>query len=1202
MIEEVDFNNLKNYKDKEFSPVLFVYNKEAFSLALKNNQIDNSWELFFKIFLNRFNNDFENIIEDNFIDKLLFKTENNNGCILLSHSDDNLNNRTQKNKHKVVKFANNSYIKIFNNNLNNLLLIKKIIKSNDFKGLKLFVSLNGDIDTPEFNKDYKKLERKYKKYNIKKAVFVASHINGKILNDFEKLVKYVRDEFKTRKLIGDIKLNENQETLLNQYMKRQLIIFDSNPSDFSPEYPRLFALALVRYAMRNYNKRHLGEFWPYFNTEYGIKIDANSQKYIHDIFESVLKNDHISYLEDGSNKIDNITMHTFVSDNSASQLFDYLFDFWRLDLLRNVENFNNNLDGIDVFGELIKVMKIGNQNIRSHTSQLLKFPKLTPIFKNRIRRIFRLINDSFWNDKKVNETGNRINALLNKWIEDPKGAFQKEKQYIAKHTSKEKGEILYHSPILKLNSNDEKLNIILPVQRLVDCCDLDKPIWTIEYENNGLQTFQVEPDYKKDKIGYYIDKTSIEIPLESMLSDFKFSLNSLNKLLKKYEIKSSKIRFFDSNGKYIDHNTSLLPQGFVSCYSDSKDYPQVLGEYNTNLSSKNLYLKNFNLTKGQIVVLDDNTGIQVAQKLNEGYTESYPLNGLIIKDSSNSYEVYSKLPKLLFKADPKELDGISLTINQKNYKVSDFNIKEFKIANELNVAGYLIDLNDYIKSDGLYEIFLSYPKYKKQLNHSLFAYIRGFKYSFKDSPYVFKEEATIDIPRRFNFIELNDNKWADSIKYDFDMLNFTFNFAERDSNQTDKYCELVNIKDLVLTYKLNNELIKFYFYIPALYWKFNLNDEWEVRKPQDILLKDLKNQKKKLYISGPFNFNKMSITTDDDIDIAEEESEIKCIETKDSNSKKLGTFDLSKSYDWFSNNRDEIFRTLYINLDENNNRILTNVICRSILKNINLIADFDNNILYGDVDIYGNESYTISIKYQDEIICEDKQIINGKFEAECENKLKSGNYEINVYEVVEGDSDGFDVETTSLILNKESIIKKVINLSNLDNVIILLKGYQDKENKYFATNFSRDYYISDLENTTFLGLIDDETITEEDGEIDNLYGVWNQEINYLDKNIMNSFVWYKGNLKIDKYNGTPIKLSEVLIMFTNKVDMKSMCILIPDADGDYSSLVIDTENELIVTGYQYAKLTRKQRRQTEMFDDNYDYFLIDFKEDKKYGI
>lgn len=1202
MIEEVDFNNLKNYKDKEFSPVLFVYNKEAFSLALRNNQIDNSWELFFKIFLNRFNNDYESIIEDNFIDKLLFKTENNNGCILFSHSDDNLNNRAQKNKHKVVKFANNSYVKIFNNNLNNLLLIKKMIKSNDFKGLKLFVSLNGDIDTPEFNKEYKKLERKYKKYNIKKAVFVASHINGKILNDFEKLVKYVRDEFKTRKLIGDIKLNENQETQLNQYMKRQLIIFDSNPSDFSPEYPRLFALALVRYAMRNYNKRHFGEFWPYFNTEYGVKIDANSQKYIHDIFESVLKNDHISYLEDGSNKIDNITMHTFVSDNSASQLFDYLFDFWRIDLLRNVENFNNNSDGIDVFGELIKVMKIGNQNIRSHTSQLLKFPKLTPIFKNRIRRIFRLINDAFWSDKKVNETGNRINSLLNKWIEDPKGSFQKEKQYVAKHTSKEKSEILYHSPILKLNSNDEKLNIILPVQRLADCCDLDKPIWTIEYENNGLQTIQVEPDYKKDKIGYYIDKTSIEIPLESMLSDFKFSLNSLDKLLKKYEIKSSKIRFFDSNGKHIDYNTSLLPQGFVSCYSDSKDYPQVLGEYNTNLSSKNLYLKNFNLTKGQIVVLDDNTGIQVAQKLNEGYTESYPLNGLIIKDSSNSYEVYSKLPKLLFKADPKELDGISLTINQKNYKVSDFNIKEFKIANELNVAGYLIDLNDYIKSDGLCEIFLSYPKYKKQLNHSLFAYIRGFKYSFKDSPYVFKEEASIDIPRKFNFIELNDNKWADSIKYYFDMLNFTFNFAERDSNQTDKYCELVNIKDLVLTYKLNNELIKFYFYIPALYWKFNLNDEWEVRKPQDILLKDLKNQKKKLYISGPFNFNKMSITTDDDIDIAEEESEIKCIETKDSNSKKLGTFDLSKTYDWFANNRDEIFRTLYINLDENNNRILTHVICRSILNNINLIADFDNNILYGDVDIYGNESYTISIKYGDEVICEDKQIVNGKFEVECVNKLKSGNYEINLYEVVEGDSDEFDVETTSLLLNKEPIIKKVINLSNLDNVIILLKGYQDKENKYFATNFSRDYYISDLENTTFLGLIDDETITEEDGEIDNLYGVWNQEINYLDKNIMNSFAWYKGNLKIDKYDGTPIKLSKVLIMFTNKVDMKSMYIFIPDADGDYSSLVINTENELIVTGYQYAKLTRKQRRQTEMFDDNYDYFLIDFKEDKKYGI
>lgn len=185
MIEEVDFNNIQKYKEKEFSPILFMYNKEAFSVALSKNQTENSWELLFKIFLNRFYNDFKDIIETNFMDQLLFKKDATHGYRLFSHSDEKLNNRKQKNS-IVVKFDNDSYVKLFHNDFNNLILIRKLIKSNDFNGLKLYVASNDEIDTPDFNKEYKKLTKKYKKYNIKKSIFVASHINGKILNDFEK--------------------------------------------------------------------------------------------------------------------------------------------------------------------------------------------------------------------------------------------------------------------------------------------------------------------------------------------------------------------------------------------------------------------------------------------------------------------------------------------------------------------------------------------------------------------------------------------------------------------------------------------------------------------------------------------------------------------------------------------------------------------------------------------------------------------------------------------------------------------------------------------------------------------------------------------------------------------------------------------------------------------------------------------------------
>lgn len=1196
MIEEVDFNNIRKYEDKKFYPVFFVYNKEAFSVASSKKQIENSWELFFKIFLNRLYNDYKDIIETKFMDQPLLKDDRNRVYSSFSHSDEKLKNRQQKHD-KVVKFDNNAYVRLFQTSFNNLVLTKKVIKSNNFAGLKLYVSSKEGINLTVFNEEHKKLATKYKKCNVKKAVFVASHINGKILSDFEKLVKYVREEFKTRKLIGDIKLSEEQEVILNNYMRNQLRVFSLYPISFSPEYPRLFALGLVRYAMRNYNKNHNGEFWPYFHADFNVDIATCNQKYIHEIFISTLKKDKKACLENAANKIDMITMHAFVADNSASQLFDYLFDFWRLDLLRNVENLNNNADGVDVFSELIRVMEYGTQNVRTHTSRLLKFPELKPIFKNRIKRIFRLINDAFWNDAKINETGNRINHLLNLWKEDPGGAFQKEKKYVAKHTSKAKGEILYRSPVLKLNAEEEKLRIVLPPQRLIECDETDRPIWIIEADNDDFKTIQKEPEFKKDKIGYYIDKTSVEIPLNSMFSSFRFALKSNDKALKKYEIKPSRIRFFDPNGKHIDHSTSLLPQGLITCYSDSLDYPMVLGEENKAFSSNGLFLKNLNLSRGQIVVLNDNTGIQVAQKLNEGYAESYPIDGLTIrKNDGSSYAAYARLPKLLFKAEPKELNGISLVINNRNHQATSLNLKEFRIANELNASGYLLDLNDLIENDGIYELFLTYPKYNKQSFHSSFVYIKGFEYRFRDSPYVFTEETTIDLPRKYSFTELSDKRRWDSIKGNSHTLNFTFNFVERNAEQNDKYCKLVEERFLVLSHELNNETLKFHFYIPALYWKFDSKDEWDAKKPQDILLKDLKRNKRKLYLSGPFNFSKISITTDADVEIADEESEIRCSGAENP------CFDLSKAFDWL-NDRDKTYRTLYIKFDDEKEEKLTRVVCKSVLKNVNLIADFDNNVLLGDVDIYGNESYTISVKRGDQIICEDKQIVDGKFEVECENELETGNYEINVYEVIENESGGFDVETSSIILNKEPIIKKIINLSNLNNEKILLKGYQDKENKYYPFRLSDKYYISNLKKTTFAELIDDGILIDEDGEVSNLYGVWNEEIDCLDKDVMGSFIWYKGGLTVDKNDAT-YSLSNVLIMFTNKLDMKSMYIFIPDAQDAFSSLIIYVEKDRgeIITGYRHKRLTKEQRRKCEMFDDARNYFLIDFEEDIRGGI
>ncbi len=103
---------------------------------------------------------------------------------------------------------------------------------------------------------------------------------------------------------------------------------------------------------------------------------------------------------------------------------------------------------------------------------------------------------------------------------------------------------------------------------------------------------------------------------------------------------------------------------------------------------------------------------------------------------------------------------------------------------------------------------------------------------------------------------------------------------------------------------------------------------------------------------------------------------------------------------------------------------------------------------------------------------------------------------------------------------------------------------------------------------------------------------------------MNSFTWYKGVLKFYEDPRNCKKISNVLVMFTNKLDMKSMFIFMPDEQDEYSSLIIYANNDQrqIITGHEYKKLTREKKRKCEMFDDAHNYFLIDFEEDIRHGV
>lgn len=165
----------------------------------------------------------------------------------------------------------------------------------------LYISSVKDLKDNKIKTEYKKIKSKYSRrsknpYRVKKANFVIGHINGLILDEEEKLIKYIRSSFLKKYLLGDIVINNKQESILNEYLNKELIRFDQNPDSFEPLSETLFAVSFVRFAMNNYNKKP-GAFWPYFKEEYGVDIKPNKQTYLNDIFKDIMMKYKKKYFE-----------------------------------------------------------------------------------------------------------------------------------------------------------------------------------------------------------------------------------------------------------------------------------------------------------------------------------------------------------------------------------------------------------------------------------------------------------------------------------------------------------------------------------------------------------------------------------------------------------------------------------------------------------------------------------------------------------------------------------------------------------------------------------------------------------------------------------------------------------------------------------------------------------------------------------------
>ena len=1180
-------------------PVLLRYENECFEIISGKSQINTAWTTFIKVFYFNFYQQ-----EKDYIDSLRGQKLFTKGYICFSQSDSTFGNDSSYDKTKAVKFSKGCYTRVFNHPFNYILCLQKVLKETGFKNCDVYVIDVEEAGSESCKKELKKIEKHYlslkrRQYVIKKGNLVSAHINGLVLNDQEKLIRYIRKEFDQHILLGDITIDDNQKQILHDYMKTQLYRFTGSCTRYcKPSYPRAFGFALVRYAMEYYNTNHNGDFWPYFKSEFDVTIDPNHQKYIHEFFRYLMIKHKKPYSDKTPNKIDNITMHAFVANHSADQFFDYLFDFWIHDLARNADNLNTE-EGDFAFQEMVKAMQSGDQNVMSHTSLLLEFPKLRPIFKNRVKRILKLMDAAFWNSTKINDTGNRINRLLQKWMDNPKSGFVAEKKYLGRREDRltsAKGTVFFHKPKLRINLNIETAYMDLPLQRLIQCGPSDYPKWEIDSDDGSFHE-EIEPFYRKDRISYYVETSCIKVPFYALLGSFKIVLKSQGNVLKSYSISSSNVRFFTDKGDCLDQETSKLPAKILTSLSNSKDYPQILGQESKSIAFNGLWLKSMDLSVGQIVILDDGTGIEVGRKLEEGFVGEVPLSGIYLDNNGEHLDIYQKLPKLFFKTDKQTLGGVGLFADGTNYRIADGGCHEFRIKDELQMNGYLIDLNDYVKDEGIHTIALTFPNKTFNRNLGTIAFIRGFGYQFIRPPYIFRDEASIRFPIETRLIEREEKgcEWSKETPVT-DKLEF--NFGERNEN-SDSYCPLVQGESLTVPVLLQGKEYSASIAIPALYWKFRNTEDWNTQQPADIKLKELIGEKKRLYVDGPFDFQEAYLYSEDDVDMAGEESEIHCTVGKAS------YFDLEKVYNWFKNDRSKTLRRVFLCL-AGKQYPLFNVICRSTLHSAELYGDFDKGTIEGTIDIEGDETYTVTIVHNGTKICEDQEVEDNHFTIDADPEI--GDYAIYVYEQSDEEDDGFDeIDAPSILLNEggKPIRRRIINLSDIAGKAINLLDFSDLGKQYQPRKFSlpsdgfrKTYYVKVSRKTDYRSLL------KENPELE-ILGIWNPNIDVYDESQLSSFIYYKGSFGMANWNNRKFRpLAEVLLIFTDRNRPESLILLAKDADGNYDNFTLQKRLDSgfrMLTPQAALKLNKWEKRQcTLLFDDEYAlrFVICDFGKER----
>ena len=427
--------------------------------------------------------------------------------------------------------------------------------------------------------------------------------------DEKKFFTRIKNRFEKCTYIGDIPINDEEYKLLMDCFRNCYSVICTSHETLNP----LFAVALVQIGIRYYD----GRFWPYVAKELGLeKLSGYHQNYIGTSFYRILlkyKKFHVAQSE----FMNNILLHCFITKHYAADLFGFLFDYYRIDLDRDLSQNNTQMRNY-----LMQSMSKGEQTarayrIRKHTADAVSANARG--CKLRVGRILRFMDNALFNDTYPTSSQNRVAQLFCEWAKTS-NKFDVEKKRTRGLTHS--GEKRFSAPYLHFDTKRECFCLVFPPQyiRLDESEELPEIEWRIMVQESAPVILPV--DSESCVTGCKTEKKERDLSPETLLNEVNIELwKNGETRIKRFIIKSDSIRFFDSDWDMIDPVTyaKCLPVGNAFAFCRQNEKLSSDSDAIVNREKKLGYdLYTLTLEKGNVLRLPNGKAKSVGKPLEEG--------------------------------------------------------------------------------------------------------------------------------------------------------------------------------------------------------------------------------------------------------------------------------------------------------------------------------------------------------------------------------------------------------------------------------------------------------------------------------------------------------------------------------------------------------------------------------------------------------